>query len=186
MARLYRAGRGQAQPSGAGTPYVSFLFVTKKRPFASEGHLHLPREVGPKRAPQGAPPPSAEATRPGAATGGARLRVLGSEPFAEDGGAITAGVLDEGLAHYGLHAGDRVVLMRGRAPEFGDLAALSVALPVEGDDAALVLWKAYPEAEVLRLTSDRATRALPPDTKVAGVVVAVTRALPGPPPTRAS
>ena len=156
--------------------------MTKKRPFASEGHLHLPREVGPKSVPERPPlpaPPSA--ARP---SGGARLQVLGAEPFAEDGGAITAGVLDEGLADYGLHAGDRVVLIRGRAPEFGDLAALAVELPVEGDDAALVLWKAYPDADVLRLTSDHATRALPPEPDVAGVVVAVMRALPAPPPAR--
>ena len=171
-----------------GTPYVSFLFVTKKRPFASEGHLHLPRSVGPKSGPKSGPqsgpqsasqplppplPPSA--ARP---SGGARLQVLGPEPFAEDGGAITAGVLDEGLADCGLHAGDRVVLIRGRAPEFGDFVALPVVLPVEGEDAALVLWKAYPDAAVLRLTSDCATRALPQETEVAGVVVAVMRALP--------
>jgi len=165
------------------------LFVTKKRPYASEGHLHLPRDLRPAMIPERRREPAPPDIVPAIADGrGAVLRALGAEqlrtgqlrtgqlrtePFAKDADSWTAQVLDDALVAYDVRAGDRVVLVRARVAEFGDLVAVADA----GEASALRLWRAYPDAHLLRLSTGVHTEARPAATPVAGVLVAVTRRL---------
>ena len=66
--------------------------------------------------------------------------------------------------------GDRVVVVKGRVPEFGDLAALCVA------GGARTLWKVFPEGERMHLSNGRGRWTVPAkNVEAIGVVVAVLR-----------
>lgn len=141
-------GGGGARATGRflGAALVSLLFVSKKRPYAAEGHLHLPRDLRPSPAP--APD--------------------GRGPFDPAGETWTM-VVPEDAPSVGVRAGDHVVLVRGQPPEFGDVVA------ARDEDGALRLWRARPEAGALRLVGEDRTLTLPPSAAVGGVVVAVLR-----------
>ena len=81
-----------------GPLFVSILFVPKKRPFLSEGHLRLPTDLAP------ADPDRHKA------------------PFDRGGRTRIHPVPDDRLAALDVRAGDRVILGEDRTPEYGDLA----------------------------------------------------------------
>ena len=95
--------------------------------------------------------------------------------FAPEGDTITVRVAGSALEALDIRDGDRVVVVKGRTPEFGDLAALRV------DGGARTLWKVYPEGDRLHLSNGRAARGegrwtVPAqNVEVVGVVVAVLR-----------
>lgn len=123
------------------------MFV-KKRPFGSEGHLRLPGDVAPSAEPKD------------------------RAPFERAGRTRLLEVPDDRLAIFDLRTGDRVVLLEGRVPEFGDLAWV-----VEEDGAAL--WKVFPERRTLSLSDGHVRRTVATDTvRVAGVVLGILRRLP--------
>lgn len=173
--------------------------MSKKRPFASEGHLRLPERLAPESvAPESltpeslapgqdhlaARPPLAEtepvhptvhpAVHPEVRNEPAtRARLLERGPHAGDGRTVLAEVLDDALGSCGVRAGDRIVLLVGRPAEFGDVVALGDA----ENPALLTLWRARPSASGLRLRGERAQLDLPPDTPITGVLLAVLRPL---------
>ena len=104
--------------------------------------------------------------------------------FTPEGQTVTVRVVGSALEALDIHDGDRVVVVKGREPEFGDLAALRIA------GGALTLWKIYPEGDRLHLSngrvagrrvSGRQCRWTVPakDVETVGVVVAVLRRLGG-------
>jgi len=94
--------------------------------------------------------------------------------FASDGETFTVRVAGNALEALDVRDGDRVVVVRGRTAEFGDLAALSV------DGGARTLWKVHPEGEHVHLSNGRGRWTVPArNVETVGVVVAVLRRLGG-------
>jgi SOS-response transcriptional repressor LexA len=92
--------------------------------------------------------------------------------FAPDGETLTVRVAGHALEALDVRDGDRVVVAKGRVPEFGDLAALCLA------GGARTLWKVYPEGDRLHLSNGRGRwTVLARDVETIGVVVAVLRRL---------
>jgi len=92
-------------------------------------------------------------------------------PFDPEGRTRTATVTDDALAALDVRAGDRVVVIHGRTPEYGDLALVE-------EDGAEAFWKVYPEGDHLDLSTGEARRRVPATSvRVLGVAVAVLRAL---------
>jgi SOS-response transcriptional repressor LexA len=97
--------------------------------------------------------------------------------FTPEGETITVRVVGSALEALDVHDGDRVVVVKGRAPEFGDLAALRIA------GGALMLWKVYPEGDDasgrrLHLSNGRGRWTVPAqNVETVGVIVAVLRRL---------
>ena len=92
--------------------------------------------------------------------------------FAPDGETLTVRVAGHALDALDVRDGDRVVLAKGRVPEFGDLAALSL------DGGARTLWKVYPEGDRLHLSNGHGRWTVPAkNVEMIGVVVAVLRRL---------
>lgn len=92
-------------------------------------------------------------------------------PFDRDGATRLTVVPDDALAALDVRAGDRVVVVHGRAAEHGDLALVE-------EDGAEALWKVYPEGDDLHLSTGDARRRVPARTvTVLGVAVAVLRRL---------
>ncbi|MDJ0522348.1 MAG: S24 family peptidase [Planctomycetota bacterium] len=90
--------------------------------------------------------------------------------FAPEGDTITVRVAGNALEALDIRDGDRVVVVKERTPEFGDLAALRV------DGGARTLWKVYPEGDRLHLSNGRGRWTAPAkNVEVVGVVVAVLR-----------
>jgi SOS-response transcriptional repressor LexA len=84
-------------------------------------------------------------------------------------------VVGEALAPLDVRDGDAVVLVTGRAPEPGDLVAVREA------DGVLALWKAWPGAGSVRLSTGARSETRPAGAvAVEGVVVAVRRRLTAP------
>ena len=102
-------------------------------------------------------------------------RAGGGARSAEDGDAFTVRVAGNALEALDVRDGDRVVVVKGRVPEFGDLAALCVA------GGARTLWKVYPEGDDstggrLHLSNGRGRWTVPAkNVEAIGVVVAVLR-----------
>jgi SOS-response transcriptional repressor LexA len=134
------------------------LFVPTKRPFSSEGHLHLPTALGPLR-----PGPFVK-------TEDSATEDSATEDSATEDSA-TLQIQDDTYADLGLAAGDKLVLRRGRTPEHGDVVLVDQAAGCAG------IWKAYPERERLLLRRGAEERSLGPDTPIVGVVIAVKRPL---------
>jgi len=83
---------------------------------------------------------------------------------------VRARVAGNALEALDVRNGDHVVLLKGRTPEFGDLAALHV------DGGATTLWKVYPEGDHLHVSDGlRRWTLLARDVEAVGVVVAVLR-----------
>lgn len=92
-------------------------------------------------------------------------------PFDPGGHTRTATVADDALAALDVRAGDRVVVIHGRTPEYGDLALVE-------EDGAEAFWKVYPEGDDLHLSTGEARRKVPATSvQVLGVGVAVLRTL---------
>lgn len=97
--------------------------------------------------------------------------------FTQEGDTVTVRVVGSALEALDIHDGDRVVVVKGREPEFGDLAALHVA------GGALTLWKIYPEGADaedgrLHLSNGRGRWTVPAkNVEAFGVVVALLRRL---------
>ncbi|MDA1193824.1 MAG: hypothetical protein O2894_01430 [Planctomycetota bacterium] len=98
---------------------------------------------------------------------------MDTTPFAREGQTGSLTVPDDSLIALDLRTGDRVVLVRGRAAEHGDIALVE-------EDGAEALWKVYPEDDALHLSTGAARRTVQAATvRVLGVVVAVRRAFTG-------
>ena len=99
------------------------------------------------------------------------LDPITTKPFDRDGRTRTTVVADDALAALDLRAGDRVVVVHGRAPDHGDLALVE-------EDGAEALWKVYPEGQHLHLSTGEARRTVAASSvRVLGVAVAVMRRL---------
>jgi len=84
--------------------------------------------------------------------------------------AVQARVAGNALEGLDVRDGDHVMLLKGRAAEFGDIAALRV------DGGATTLWKVHPEGEHVHLSDGRRRWTLPArNVETVGVVVAVLR-----------
>ena len=94
-------------------------------------------------------------------------------PFAPGCETVLARVAGDGLRALDVRDGDHVVLVRRESAEHGDLAA------VLDDHGQAALWKVYPEAGALRLSTGRPgeERSIAPPPSIHGVVVAVLRRL---------
>jgi len=92
-------------------------------------------------------------------------------PFLPGRETVFAKVQGDGLAALEIHDGDHVVLVRRDEAEHGDIAA------VLDERGQATLWKVYPEAQALRLSTGRAgeERRLSPPPRIHGVVVALLR-----------
>lgn len=92
-------------------------------------------------------------------------------PFVPGRETALAKVVGRGLEALEIHDGDHVVLVRRDTVEHGDLAA------VLDERGHATLWKVYPEADALRLSTGRAggDRRARPAPRIQGVVVAVLR-----------
>lgn len=92
-------------------------------------------------------------------------------PFDPDGLTRTAVVPDDALAALDVRAGDRVVVVHGRAADHGDLALVE-------EDGAEALWKIHPEGDRIHLDTGEARRTVPAASiRILGVAVAVLRPL---------
>ena len=92
-------------------------------------------------------------------------------PFDRDGATRLAVVPDDALAALDVRAGDRVIVIHGRAAEYGDLALVE-------EDGAEAFWKVYPEGDDLHLSTGEARRTVAArSVRVLGVGVAVLRRL---------
>lgn len=92
-------------------------------------------------------------------------------PFDRDGATRLAVVPDDALAALDVRAGDRVIVIHGRAAEYGDLALVE-------EDGAEAFWKVYPEGDDLHLSTGDARRTVAAaSVRVLGVGVAVLRRL---------
>lgn len=90
-------------------------------------------------------------------------------PFDPDGPTRSTVVADDALAALDVRAGDRIVVVHGRAVDYGDLALVE-------EDGAEAFWKVYPEGDVLHLSTGDARRTVPASSvRILGVAVAVQR-----------
>jgi SOS-response transcriptional repressor LexA len=92
-------------------------------------------------------------------------------PFAPGRETSLSRVAGNALAALDVRDGDHVVLVHRETAEHGDLAA------VLDDRGEATLWKVYPEAGALRLSTGRPgeERRVAPPPRIHGVVVAVLR-----------
>ena len=129
-------GRLRNRLPALGVLLRSVLFAMKKRPFASEGHLHLPQELGPQR----------ETQPPADVLPGGLLVRAGRGPFVSNGHLQVLRVRGAGLAELDLHDRDELHVDASRTAEHGDLAIVDVegvvrvakVYPDAGDDASVL------------------------------------------------
>ena len=176
----------------------------KKRPFASEGHLHLPTDLAPPGRASGSggwvQPPDAASDS---------VRLLRDHPLAAGTRSLVARIRDDDHVALGLCRGDEVLVradrpwgeqsgtwddlrgggLQGDARDSGHGGCGDVGygdLVLVHDAGSLRFWKAYPEADVLLLRSGDEEHRVPVlrgstatgRTVVIGRVLAVRRPLP--------